>query len=305
MTGRSNALNALPTNTTVIVGNGTSFSNVAYSSSGGTSNIISRDSNGNTVTNNIANSLASNAGGSTVTLTAASARTQIFSGTGASTLVLPNANTLVNGWTFYVNNNTNNTITVEYNDTTTLFSVPSASYVQIILTSNGSSNGTWDYHWLLPATSSNGQVVIGSGTSNWKAATLTAGTGVSITNGSNAITINATGVGITWTDVTGTSATMAVNNGYLADNAGLVTLTLPATAAQFSLIRVAGIGAGGWTIAQNANQKIIFGSSTTTTGAGGSLSSSNANDCVEILATVGGANTTWTVLSSIGNLTVV
>ena len=151
----------------------------------------------------------------------------------------------------------------------------------------------------------NGQLAIGSTGADPVASTLTAGTGVTITNSAGAITINATGGALTWTDVTGTSASMAVNNGYLADNAGLVTLTLPSTAAQFSLISVAGIGAGGWKIAQNANQKIIFGITTTTTGVGGSLASTNANDCVSLLATVGGASTTWTVLNSIGNLTVV
>jgi hypothetical protein len=151
----------------------------------------------------------------------------------------------------------------------------------------------------------NGQLAIGSTGADPVAATLTAGTGVSINNSAGAITINATGGALTWTDVTGTSASMAVNNGYLADNAALVTLTLPATAVQFSVIAVAGIGAGGWKIAQNANQKIIFGITTTTTGVGGSLASTNANDCIFLLATVGGASTTWTALNAVGNITVV
>lgn len=168
-----------------------------------------------------------------------------------------------------------------------------------VLISNTSGAGV-----LAALSLTSGQIVIG-GTTTPAAATLTAGTGVSIANGNNTITINATGGGLTWTDVTGTSASMAINNGYLADNAGLVTLTLPATAAQFSVIKVAGIGAGGWAIAQNASQKIIFGNKTTTTGIGGSLASTNANDCVELLATVGGSSTTWTVLNSVGNITIV
>jgi hypothetical protein len=137
---------------------------------------------------------------------------------------------------------------------------------------------------------------------NWN---IFGGTGISTSGSGSTLTINATGGGFTWNDITGTSASMVVNNGYLADNAGLVTLTLPATAAQFSAIVVAGHGAGGWTIAQNANQKIIFGSTATTTGASGSLSSSNANDVVFLLAVVGGASTQWMVLSSVGNITVV
>lgn len=149
-----------------------------------------------------------------------------------------------------------------------------------------------------------GQVVIGSATTP-AAATLTAGTGISISNGNNSITINATGGGFTWTDVTGTSATMAVNNGYLADNAGLVTLTLPATAVQFSSLAIVGKGAGGWKIAQNASQQILFGSTSTTSGVTGNLASTNANDVVYLLATTGGSSTVWTVVQSIGNITVV
>jgi hypothetical protein len=105
-----------------------------------------------------------------------------------------------------------------------------------------------------------------------------------------------------WVDVTGTSQAMAVNTGYMADNAGLVTLTLPSTAAQFSVIYVAGHGAGGWKIAQNAGQSINVGNQVTTTGTGGSIASNNANDVIELLCTV--ANTTFMALSGWGNLTV-
>lgn len=111
------------------------------------------------------------------------------------------------------------------------------------------------------------------------------------------------GGGVTaWVDVTGTTQAMAINTGYLADNAGLVTLTLPSTAAQFSVIRVAGKGAGGWTIAQNSGQSINVGNQVTTTGVGGSLASTNANDAIELICTV--ANSGWMTLSGWGNLTV-
>lgn len=152
----------------------------------------------------------------------------------------------------------------------------------------------------------NGQLPIGSTGADPVLATLTAGTGVSITNAAGLITINSIGGGFSWVDVTGTSASMAINTGYLADNVGLVTLTLPATAAQFSSIKVQGLGAGGWKIAQNASQQILFGSATpTTAGVGGYLASTNANDSVTLLAVVGGASTTWTVSDSVGNITIV
>ena len=151
----------------------------------------------------------------------------------------------------------------------------------------------------------NGQIPIGSTGTDPVLETLTAGTGISISNAAGSITINSTGSGLAWTDVTGTTQAMAVDSGYLADNASLVTLTLPTTAAQFSIIRVAGKGAGGWTIAQNAGQSIILGNSQTTAGVTGSLSSTNQNDTVELIASVGGASTVWTALAAIGNLTVV
>lgn len=153
-----------------------------------------------------------------------------------------------------------------------------------------------------PIVLTNGQLLIGSTGSDPVAASLSAGTGISITPGAGTITIAATGMA-SWVDVTGTSQTIAVNTNYTANNAALVTFTLPTTAAYGSTFRVAWKGAGGWAIAQNASQSIIFGIDTTTVGTGGSLASTAQGDAVEILCTV--ANTTFEVLSSQGNLTVV
>lgn len=108
---------------------------------------------------------------------------------------------------------------------------------------------------------------------------------------------------LTWTDVTGTSASMVANSGYTANNAGLVTLTLPTTMAYGTTLEIAGVGAGGWKIAQNASQLIHFGNTTTTTGTGGSLASTNQWDGIKLLCVV--ANTTFTALHGVGNLTVV
>ena len=49
-----------------------------------------------------------------------------------------------------------------------------------------------------------------------------------------------------WTEVTGSFQTIAVNNGYISNNAGLVVFTLPAVAAVGDIVEVAGEGAGGW-----------------------------------------------------------
>jgi len=151
----------------------------------------------------------------------------------------------------------------------------------------------------------NGQLLIGSTGADPSAATLSAGTGITITNGAGSITINSAGGGLTWNDTTGTSATIAVNNGYVADNAGLVTFTLPASAVIGDSFIIAGKGSGGWTIAQNANQAIHLGNVVTTTGVGGSIASSNQFDGISCVCITAGASTIWTTTSAVGNLTMV
>lgn len=113
----------------------------------------------------------------------------------------------------------------------------------------------------------------------------------------------ASGGGLTWTVVTGTTQTAAVNNAYFANNAGLVTVTLPSTAAVGSVVAVAWMGAGGWKVAQAASVLIQFGNKVTTTGTGGSLASTASGDVVTMVCNV--ANTGWVVTSSIGNITIV
>jgi|SRR5580658_4093489 hypothetical protein len=101
---------------------------------------------------------------------------------------------------------------------------------------------------------------------------------------------------------TATSQTMATNNGYFSNNSTLITYTLPATAAAGTTFRVAGLGAGGWSIVYNSGQNIQFGNVSTTTTTG-NLSSANQYDCVHLLTTV--ANTTFEVISVQGNPTYV
>lgn len=105
-----------------------------------------------------------------------------------------------------------------------------------------------------------------------------------------------------WTDVTGTSQTMAANSGYFADNAALVTLALPATAAKNSIIEVLSINTGLWKISQASGQQIFFGNQSTTLGATGNLTATNIYDYVRLICIT--ANTTWAVIGSIGNITV-
>jgi hypothetical protein len=141
----------------------------------------------------------------------------------------------------------------------------------------------------------NGQVLIGSTGATPVPATITGTLGITVTNGAGTITISGGGGGYTWTEVTGTSQTMAANNGYITNNPALVTLTLPTTAALGTTLSIAGKGAGGWKIAQNAGQEIFFGSSATTIGATGYLQSTQQFDSIELLCIT--ADTQWTVIT--------
>ena len=105
------------------------------------------------------------------------------------------------------------------------------------------------------------------GSGNIGFSTLIAGTNISIANVGSSITISAMGfAGFTWNVVTGTSQNMVSHNGYIANNAGLVTLNLPVTSAVGDEIDVIGKGAGGWLIQCGTGQTIVLGEDTTSSG---------------------------------------
>ena len=133
-------------------------------------------------------------------------------------------------------------------------------------------------------------------------ATITAGSGISITPGANTITIAALGSGITWSAVT-TPQTAADSKGYFTNDVGVITVTLPAAAAVGMTFEVCAMSAGGWTIAQLAGQSIRIGALATTPGAGGSISSTLQGDWIELVCDT--ANTHWMASVKQGNLIVV
>lgn len=121
--------------------------------------------------------------------------------------------------------------------------------------------------------------------------------------GTNTLTITVTGGGLSWTDVTGATQTLVINNGYVTDRGGGVAYTLPASGTEGDIIRISG-KLGSWSIAQNANQQINVGSVSSTLGVGGSVASTDVGDCIELLCTTTGASTIWRAISYVGNLTV-
>lgn len=128
------------------------------------------------------------------------------------------------------------------------------------------------------------------------------GSGSTTTSGSgDTITINSSGGGLSWNEVTAVGPTaMAVDMGYVANFTSRVELLLPDTAAFGSVIEIVGVGTGGWQINQNAGETIYFGDSSTTTGASGTIQSSEDRACVKLVCI--SANTDWAISYSSGNL---
>jgi hypothetical protein len=146
----------------------------------------------------------------------------------------------------------------------------------------------------ITTTPANGQIPIGNGT-NYVASTLTEGNGITITNGAGSITIAADAGGLEWSGVAGTTQAAAIDSGYVIQNAGATTVTLPATADLGSTVAIQGLGAGGWVLTANAGQTIQVGSAATSSG--GTVTSVNQWDSIVVVCVV--ANTTWAMQSSV------
>jgi len=179
----------------------------------------------------------------------------------------------------------------------TLLYANSSNAVSGLATTNRaalSTNATGVPTWLALT---DGQLVVGSTAGSPAAASLTAGTGVSITNASNAITINVTGGGLATATISGTTQTAAVNTTYIALNAGQTTLTLPAVYAVGDIVRLVGATAntGGWVVTASTGDTIRVNNSTTSAG-GTVTSTAAAGQCIELICDV--ANTSWVMTST-------
>lgn len=153
------------------------------------------------------------------------------------------------------------------------------------------------------STLANGQLLIGNTGNAPSVATLTAGTGISITNAAGSITIDSTAGSRSWTSVSSSTQALVSTGGYLCNNgATLITFTLPSTASSTfgDSIIIIGYSAGGWRVNQNASQQIIFGNNFSTAGTSGFLASGNQYDNVQLVfgGTLGG-NGTWFVVDCV------
>jgi hypothetical protein len=102
------------------------------------------------------------------------------------------------------------------------------------------------------------------------------------------------------TVVTATSGTIiARNTSVIANNTSQVVLNLDYNEPVGSIVRVYGLGSGGWKIAQNAaGEQIIASGHATTAGTSGYLASGTANDSVVLVCLV--LHTTWEVIGGTG-----
>lgn len=171
-------------------------------------------------------------------------------------------------------------------------------------TSNGILLGNGTSAISSSAALGNGELLIGSFGNPPAIASLTAGANISITPGAGSITIASTASGgLSYNAVAGTTQTMVENNTYKNANVGLTTFTLPATATEGSRMEIQGFGSGGFVIVQGAGQQILMGVQSTTVGVGGSLASSQRYDNIELSCLV--ADTTWKVVNSFGNISII
>ena len=122
--------------------------------------------------------------------------------------------------------------------------------------------------------------------------------------GTSTLTITSSATpGDTWSIIT-VNQTAAVNNGYFCNKVGTLALALPAVSATGNIIEVSNENrALGVQFTQAAGQQILIGSSNTTLGVGGTLTSSAVGDTLKLVCYT--PNTIWRVVSMVGNWSVV
>jgi hypothetical protein len=137
--------------------------------------------------------------GGVTTLNVTSPRTQILTGTLNQTFQMPSALSVTTGYTVEFNNNSSGILTVQDFLGGAITTIPSGGYARVIALATGSSAGTWDYHYLIPANGS------------WGTAGLT-----NVTLVNPALGTPASGVA---TNLTGTAASLTA--GHVTTNANL------------------------------------------------------------------------------------
>jgi len=136
--GPATGANAAPTFRSLVL------ADTPNSSTGGISNLISRDTSGNSFINNLLNGITSTvSAGATTTLTIASTQYQILTGTFDQTYVLPDATTLFNNWKFRFINKSTRSLVVRDSGSNILYTMPTGGCIECILLDNSTIDGSW------------------------------------------------------------------------------------------------------------------------------------------------------------------
>ena len=137
-----------PTISTPVI-NGT-VTGTGVSSVNSTSTLVARDTNGNSIVNNLINGYATTTtAAGTTTLTVSSAKLQYFTGVTTQTVIMPVVSTLVLGQTFEITNNSTGLVTVQSsgaNNILILAANTSATFTVIAIT--GTTNASWSYSYV-------------------------------------------------------------------------------------------------------------------------------------------------------------
>jgi len=126
---------------------------------------------------------------------------------------------------------------------------------------------------------------------------------VGLHNGGNArFPIDVSPSSLEWELASNTIQQMDSNFGYITDNAGLITFTLPFLCDIGERVAISGFSAGGWFLDFNVGQTVIV-DGVVATPSFGSVSSTNRYDQIELLCVE--TNLTFIARSIVGTLVVV
>lgn len=148
----------------------------------------------------------------------------------------------------------------------------------------------------------NGQLAIGSTSGNAiQVSTLTAGSGISITNGPGSITIASTGGTASWQVITSNTTAVAGDNYFLNCSGGSFTVTLPSAPTIGQTVTLSMINAGTNTVsvAYGTSQYIQLGN-ITSTATSGSITLAKPGDTVQLVYS---ASNQYVATVIIGNIT--
>jgi hypothetical protein len=209
----------------------------------GANSVMLRDANQNTTINNIAfgTTTTVTAGGTTV-LTVASASVQNFTGTSAQNVQLPDATTLILGHLYYINNQSNNNVSIKNNAGTTLYTLSGGAATQLTLITNSTANGTWQQSAFLPNNVNWGTTGLFAASTTAQFSSLTLGTALTVGNGGTGQSAAFVAGGVVYGSTTSALAVTAVGTTgqYLTSNGASAPTWTTLTAGTVTSVNVSG-----------------------------------------------------------------